>query len=90
MSRQISHAAKYKVLDSAGPNAPWIAMAHGLSQDHRVFDRQVDAFVSNYRIILIDLPGHGMSTDIKSAYGISGEHTPVPGSAYYLPAQTQA
>jgi 3-oxoadipate enol-lactonase len=61
----------YEVIDCAIPNAPWIAMVHGLSQDRRVFDRQVDAFTTDYRLILIDLPGHGRSSDILSPYGLS-------------------
>ena len=57
------------VIDNAGPRAPWLVMVHGMSQDHRIFDAQVDEFCSKYRILLIDLPGHGLSDDIDGPYG---------------------
>ena len=56
------------VLD-AGPGHPWIVMVHGMSQDHRVFSAQVDAFKNRYRILLIDLPGHGLSSNIPGPFG---------------------
>jgi len=39
-------------------------MVHGMSQDRRVFGAQADAFRTDYRIQLIDLPGHGLSEDM--------------------------
>ena len=44
-------------------------MVHGMSQDHRVFDRQVDAFRDQFNLLLIDLPGHGLSSAIAGPYG---------------------
>ena len=46
-----------------------MVMVHGMSQDHRVFDRQVGAFRPQYRILLIDLPGHGLSSDAAGPFG---------------------
>lgn len=48
---------------------PWLVMVHGMSQDHRVFAPQVDAFRSRYRLLLIDLPGHGLSVAVPGPYG---------------------
>lgn len=70
-------AARFKTVTAAGDEAPWLAMVHGMSQDHRVFDSQVAAFRSRYRIVLIDLPGHGLSADLPGPYGHSelAKHT---------------
>lgn len=61
--------AEYKTVTKVGDDAPWIVMVHGMSQDHRAFSAQVDAFQARYRILLIDLPGHGLSTGIPGPFG---------------------
>ncbi|WP_338548913.1 alpha/beta fold hydrolase [Roseovarius phycicola] len=58
------------VLDTAGPAADWMVLVHGVSQDHRLFDVQVRYFQETYRILLIDLPGHGVSSSIPAPYGL--------------------
>ncbi len=63
--------APYKIIENANQSLPWIAMVHGVSQNHRLFDRQVTAFSNTYQIILIDLPGHGSASDIDGPYGLS-------------------
>lgn len=50
-------------------NQPWLAMVHGMSQDHRYFSKQVERFRPHYRILLIDLPGHGLSSMMHGPYG---------------------
>lgn len=57
------------VMEDARFDAPWLVMVHGMSQDHRIFDAQVAAFRPRYRILLIDLPGHGLAADIDGPYG---------------------
>ena len=44
-------------------------MVHGMSQNRRVFSAQVGAFQTTYRLLLIDLPGHGNSSEISGPYG---------------------
>ena len=44
-------------------------MVHGMSQDHRVFDQQVEAFRGSYNIVLIDLPGHGLASGVAGPFG---------------------
>ena len=46
-------------------------MVHGVSQDRRIFSAQVAAFQARYRLLLVDLPGHGLSADIGGPYGVS-------------------
>ena len=62
-------AAEYKIVREAGANSPWLVMVHGMSQDHRVFSAQVDAFRKHHPILLIDLPGHGLSSDEQGPFG---------------------
>jgi len=62
-------AAGFKAVIEAGETAPWMVMVHGMSQDHRVFSEQVSGFKDRYRILLIDLPGHGLSADIPGPFG---------------------
>lgn len=61
--------AKYKTVVETGRDAPWLVMVHGMSHDHRLFSAQVEAFKDRYRLQLIDLPGHGLSTDIAGPFG---------------------
>ncbi len=63
-------AARYETVTDAGPGVPWLAMVHGVSQDRRLFSRQVEAFKADYRLLLIDLPGHGLSSDLPGPYGV--------------------
>jgi len=46
-----------------GPDdGPWIAMSHGATMDHRMFDPQIPALTgAGYRVMTWDLRGHGRS-----------------------------
>lgn len=79
-ARDEARPARYEIAAGAGPSAPWITMVHGVSQDRRVFSRQVADFQARYRLILIDLPGHGLSTAIPGPYGL-GENASSIGAA---------
>ncbi len=43
-----------------------IVFLHPAFADHRCFDQQIDFFSNNYRVITIDLLGHGLSSANKS------------------------
>ena len=58
-----------RIVEAAGAGAPWLVMVHGMSQDQRYFSAQEAAFAARYRLLLIDLPGHGLSADIAGPYG---------------------
>jgi pimeloyl-ACP methyl ester carboxylesterase len=62
------HAYYEKIVD-AGADRPWITMVHGAVQNSSVFSAQVSEFRNAYRILLIDLPGHGRSSGIPGPYG---------------------
>lgn len=57
------------LITDAGPSAPWLTMVHGASQSHLVFDRQVDAFREDFKLCLVDLPGHGRSRTVDGPFG---------------------
>ncbi|MGI9387548.1 MAG: alpha/beta fold hydrolase [Methyloligellaceae bacterium] len=61
--------AKSKKIIDGGAARPWLTMVHGMSHDHRVFSEQVSAFRESYRILLVDLPGHGLSAGIPGPFG---------------------
>lgn len=51
----------------SGPqNAPAIVFLHPAFSDHRAFNLQVDFFSKKYRVITLDLIGHGLSKTNKS------------------------
>ena len=56
-------------IEIAGTDAPWITMVHGASQNRGIFSAQVEAFQDQYRLLLIDLPGHGGSSSMSGPYG---------------------
>ncbi|WP_282609259.1 alpha/beta fold hydrolase [Pelagibius sp. Alg239-R121] len=62
--------ARCETITLAGETAPWIVMLHGVSQDRRIFDKQVEEFSVDFRLLLIDLPGHGLSSDLPGPYGL--------------------
>ena len=67
----ISHdlPPSYECIEDAGPQAPWLTMVHGASQHRGLFRAQVEKFRDSFRLLLIDLPGHGESADLSGPYG---------------------
>jgi pimeloyl-ACP methyl ester carboxylesterase len=62
------------VHESAGQGSP-VVLIHGNSSSSRVFSRQLDGPLGRcFRLIAVDLPGHGASDDAKdpSAYTLPG------------------
>ncbi len=68
MTRADRQTSRYRIHRNGAEKAPWLVLVHGVSQDHRLFDRQVEAFRSDFNLILIDLPGHGLSSDLPGPY----------------------
>ena len=50
-------------------SAPWLTMVHAATHDRRYFSAQVRAFQKDYRLLLIDLPGHGKSAELPGPFG---------------------
>ncbi len=76
MNIQIESSVEHKTLKvddyeihyfvSGKKNNDLIVFLHPAFSDHRVFDQQIDFFSKNYRVITIDLIGHGLSKAKKS------------------------
>jgi pimeloyl-ACP methyl ester carboxylesterase len=60
----------FETITTAGDSVPWITMIHGVSQTRQLFSAQVEAFKDDYQLLLVDLPGHGDSTEISGPYGL--------------------
>ncbi|MEM6499274.1 MAG: alpha/beta hydrolase [Pseudomonadota bacterium] len=58
-----------EVTGSGESESPWLVMVHGMSQNRLIFDRQVERFSPSYRILLIDLPGHGIASAHPGPFG---------------------
>lgn len=61
----------FETIATAGATRPWLTLVHGASQHSGLFTAQVEAFRDDYRLLLIDLPGHGRSSALPGPYGIA-------------------
>lgn len=50
-------------------DGPWLTLLHGFSQDRNAWSAQREAFARRYRLLLVDLRGHGESGAPDSGYG---------------------
>ena len=51
-------------------NRPLVAMMHGATMDHRMFNAQVEAILPNYRVLVWDTRGHGKSKPIGTEFSL--------------------
>ena len=65
MPRTCAHA----IVDTAGPAAPWLTLVHGATQNRTLFDAQIAHFAPRYRLLLVDLAGHGESAHVPGPFG---------------------
>lgn len=65
----------YWIGENQRENANCIVFTHGMTADHTMFDKQVDYFREEYRIITWDLPLHGESRPYNdfSYYNVANE-----------------
>ena len=49
---------------------PWLVMVHGFTHDHTYFRRQIEEFQRNFRILAVDLRGHGQSSRFPGPFGV--------------------
>lgn len=67
--RMTSGLEDITVVDDVGPDRPWLTFVHGFTQHQGVFSAQVQVFRSRYRLLLVDLPGHGSAAGHPGPYG---------------------
>jgi pimeloyl-ACP methyl ester carboxylesterase len=60
----------HQIVDINKCSDPWIVMVHGFTQNCNYFSAQVPDFQKHFRILLIDLRGHGRSVHVTGPYGI--------------------
>lgn len=59
----------YRIVSNDDMEKPWLTMVHGASQHSALFSAQIPFFQHDYRLLLIDLPGHGKSASLPGPYG---------------------
>ena len=47
-----------------------IVFVHGFTQNCKIFNNQIEFFKNSFNLILVDLRGHGKSSDLSGPYGI--------------------
>lgn len=57
-------------ISRCGCNAEWLCFLHAAFVDHRMFQKQIDAFQNAFNILAVDIIGHGESTDTCKGDGI--------------------
>ncbi|HEX5166539.1 MAG TPA: alpha/beta fold hydrolase [Thermomicrobiales bacterium] len=63
---QVGDVSIHYALDGAGP---WLTLVHGFSQDLRIWQPQVERLAGSFRLLRIDLRGHGGSARPDGGYG---------------------
>jgi len=59
----------YETRGSAG--RPWLTLVHGFSQNRRYFASALSQLEGKFRLLLIDLRGHGASAGLPGPYGVA-------------------
>lgn len=86
-------ALKIHVFDSDPDNQkkPVLLFIHGNSSSKRVFDAQIADYQEKYRVITLDLPGHGQSTQLNAFAHLSDDEKDLLARAWYsLAAMVEA
>lgn len=60
----------YKIVSTSMYNKPWLTLVHGFSQNYQYFSPILPNLSRKFRLLLIDLRGHGGSSDLPGPYGI--------------------
>lgn len=55
-----------------GPEGrPLVTLTHGATMDHRMFDAQLDVLAADYRVLVWDVRGHGVSQPIGDDFSMA-------------------
>jgi pimeloyl-ACP methyl ester carboxylesterase len=60
----------YVTVDPTVHERPWLTLVHGFSHNRSYFDLAVPHLREHFRLLLVDLRGHGDSADLPGPYGI--------------------
>ena len=73
MEAHIFHTASGEIhywTGRAGGDRPWLVLLPGLTADHHLFDKQVEALNEKYSIMVWDAPAHGASRPFRLDFGM--------------------
>ncbi len=54
----------------SGSDKPLLVLSHGATMDHRMFNAQVEKFHSDYRLLVWDARGHGLSLPLSGRFDL--------------------
>ncbi len=60
----------YEVVSAAAERRPWLTLVHGFSQNRHYFAAALPNLRGKYRLLLVDLRGHGGSAGLPGPFGI--------------------
>lgn len=55
-------------IGGSGSKKPLLVMSHGATMDHRMFNAQVEKLHSDYRLMVWDVRGHGLSMPLEGSF----------------------
>jgi pimeloyl-ACP methyl ester carboxylesterase len=59
-----------KVIESTKKNAAWLIMVHGFTHNSKYFSAQIPIFMKHFHLCLINLRGHGESSNVPGPFGV--------------------
>lgn len=65
----MTQTSAFECIEVGGTSAPWLTLVHGASQNRSVFSAQIPVFRDRYRLLLVDLAGHGASSHLMGPFG---------------------
>lgn len=58
-------------IGGTGNDQPFLVMSHGATMDHRMFNAQVEKLHPDYRLLVWDARGHGLSVPLNGQFELS-------------------
>ena len=74
MQEKLHHTTQGSIhywTDACAPGPMTLVLLPGLTADHRLFDRQIEAFRGRWRLLAWDPPGHGASRPFALTFGLA-------------------
>ena len=74
MQEKLHHTTQGSIhywTDACAPGPMTLVLLPGLTADHRLFDRPIDAFRGRWRLLAWDPPGHGASRPFALTFGLA-------------------
>ena len=86
----LSIKINYSDTDPSDSHKPVMVLIHGNSASKKVFDEHIKYFASDYRVIALDLLGHGLSTKLGELENIAVDEKDKLCAAFYNPLAMMA